>query len=61
MPLPSLAGRGELAPEGAAVIIVLKADVQSDAPEARRLIELAESFPGVSTDVHQIQGTTRSK
>ena len=42
------------------MIIVLKADVEVDAPEVRRLIELAESFPGVSTRTHRIQGATRS-
>ncbi|MGE4605983.1 MAG: 3-deoxy-7-phosphoheptulonate synthase, partial [Myxococcota bacterium] len=42
------------------MIIVLKADTVVDSPEVRRVIELAESFPGVSTEFHQIQGATRS-
>jgi 3-deoxy-7-phosphoheptulonate synthase len=42
------------------VIIVLKADIEADHPEARRLIELAESFPDVRTELHRIQGATRS-
>lgn len=42
------------------MIIVFKADTESDSPEVRRVIELAESFPGVSTEFHQIQGATRS-
>jgi 3-deoxy-7-phosphoheptulonate synthase len=42
------------------MIIVLKADVEADSPEVRRLIELAESFPEVRTQLHRIQGATRS-
>jgi 3-deoxy-7-phosphoheptulonate synthase len=42
------------------VIIVLKADVKTEALEVRRLIEFAESFPGVRTEIHQIQGATRT-
>ncbi len=42
------------------MIIVLKADVESDSPEVRRLIERAESFPDVRTQVHKIRGATRS-
>ena len=42
------------------MIIVLKADVEIDAPEVKRLVELAESYPGVHTELHQIQGATRS-
>jgi 3-deoxy-7-phosphoheptulonate synthase len=42
------------------VIIVMKADVPSDAPEVSRVIDLAQSFPGVTTELHQIQGATRS-
>src|SRR3990170_2008101 len=42
------------------MIIVLKADVEAGQPEGRRLIELAESFPDVNTEVHRIQGATRS-
>ena len=42
------------------MIIVLKADMEIDAPEVERLVELAESYPGVHTELHQIQGATRS-
>ena len=42
------------------MIVVLKADVEADHPEVRRLIELAESFPDVRTELHRIQGATRS-
>ncbi len=42
------------------MIIVLKADVASESPEVRRLIELAESYPDVSTQIHEIRGATRS-
>ncbi|HXV36686.1 MAG TPA: 3-deoxy-7-phosphoheptulonate synthase [Myxococcota bacterium] len=41
------------------MIIVLKADVETDSPDLARLIELAESYPGVHTELHQIQGATR--
>jgi len=42
------------------MIIVMKADTRPDSPEVARVIALAESFPGVSTQVHHIQGATRS-
>jgi 3-deoxy-7-phosphoheptulonate synthase len=42
------------------VIIVMKADVATDDPEVQRVVELAETFPGVKTELHQIQGATRS-
>jgi len=42
------------------VIIVLKADVRTDSPEVRRLVDFAESYPGVHTEIHQIQGATRT-
>jgi 3-deoxy-7-phosphoheptulonate synthase len=42
------------------LIIVMKADVPRDSPELQRVIDLAESFPGVTTELHQIQGATRS-
>jgi len=42
------------------VIIVLKADVNPETPDVQRLVEFAESYPGVSTEFHQIQGTTRT-
>ncbi len=38
----------------------MKADVSPDSAEVQRIVELAESFPGVSTEFHQIRGTTRS-
>jgi 3-deoxy-7-phosphoheptulonate synthase len=42
------------------MIIVMKADVQADSPEVARVVALAESFPGIRTKIHQIQGATRS-
>jgi 3-deoxy-7-phosphoheptulonate synthase len=42
------------------MIIVLKADVDVSSPEVRRLVELAETFPDVRTELHRIQGATRS-
>lgn len=42
------------------MIIVLKADVQPESEEVRRLVELAESFEGIATEFHQIQGATRT-
>jgi 3-deoxy-7-phosphoheptulonate synthase len=42
------------------MIIVMKADIRPDSPEAQRVIALAESYPGVRTEVHHIQGATRS-
>src|SRR5271157_5012664 len=42
------------------MIIVMKADTRPDSPEVARVIALAESFPGVTTQVHHIQGATRS-
>ncbi len=42
------------------MIIVLKPDVPEGAPELDRLLALARSFPGISTEVHRIQGATRS-
>jgi len=42
------------------MIIVLKADTEADSPEVRRLLEFAEGFPDVTTQIHRIQGATRS-
>ncbi len=42
------------------MVIVLKADVRSDSPELTQLVALAESFPGVTTRVHVVQGATRA-
>jgi len=46
--------------KAAPLIIVMKADVRTDSPEVQLVVELAESFPGVTTELHQIQGATRS-
>ena len=42
------------------MIIVMKADVGAEAPEVRQLVELAESYPGVTTELHEIAGSTRT-
>ena len=42
------------------MIIVMKADVAADSPDLRRVIALAESYPGITTQLHRIQGATRS-
>src|SRR5262249_39751791 len=42
------------------MIIVLKPDVPPRAPELERLLQLAKSFPGISTEVHRIEGAPRS-
>lgn len=42
------------------MIIVLKADVEASSPEVQRLIARAEGFPDVRTQLHRIQGATRS-
>ncbi len=42
------------------MIIVMKADLPADSPELEQVIQLAEGYPGVSTQVHRIQGVTRS-
>jgi 3-deoxy-7-phosphoheptulonate synthase len=44
----------------AVMIIVMKADTAADSPELARIIAMAESYPGVKTSVHRIQGATRS-
>jgi 3-deoxy-7-phosphoheptulonate synthase len=38
----------------------MKADVRPDAAEVERVVEFARSFPGVQTELHEIQGATRS-
>ena len=38
----------------------MKADVRADAAEVERVVEFARSFPGVKTELHEIQGATRS-
>ncbi|MCU0242259.1 MAG: 3-deoxy-7-phosphoheptulonate synthase [Vicinamibacteria bacterium] len=42
------------------MIIVMRADLPEDSPELRRVIAHAESYPGISTQIHRIQGATRS-
>jgi 3-deoxy-7-phosphoheptulonate synthase len=42
------------------VIIVMKADVAADSPDLKRVIALAESYPGITTQLHRIQGASRS-
>jgi 3-deoxy-7-phosphoheptulonate synthase len=42
------------------VIIVMKADVPPESPELARVIALAESYPGITTQLHRIKGATRS-
>lgn len=41
------------------MIIVLKSDVSADAQEVKQIVALARSY-GVSSEVHQIKGATRS-
>ncbi len=42
------------------MIIVMKADVQPDSDEIRRVIALAESYPEIQTQVHHIRGASRT-
>lgn len=42
------------------MIIVMKADLPPDSVELKQVLTLAQSFPGISTQVHRIQGATRS-
>jgi len=42
------------------MIIVLKPDIAKDSPELARVLEIARSFPGISTEVHRIEGATRA-
>src|SRR5689334_2295141 len=42
------------------MIIVMKADVAEASPELGRIIALAHSFPGVTTQVHRVVGQTRA-
>jgi 3-deoxy-7-phosphoheptulonate synthase len=42
------------------MIIVMKADLPADSPELQQVITLARSFPGITTEVHRIDGATRS-
>jgi 3-deoxy-7-phosphoheptulonate synthase len=42
------------------MVIVLRADLPVGSREVTQVVSLAESFPGVTTNVHVIQGATRS-
>jgi 3-deoxy-7-phosphoheptulonate synthase len=42
------------------MVIVMRADVQPDSPELKLLIARAESYPGITAQVHVVQGATRS-
>src|SRR6516162_7707036 len=42
------------------MLLVMRADLPPNSNELKEVIALAESFPGVSTQVHVIQGATRS-
>ena len=42
------------------MVIVFKADVRPESPDVQQIVALAESFPGVTTRVHVVQGATRS-
>jgi len=42
------------------MIIVMKADLPPDSADLKQVLALAASFPGISTQVHRIQGATRS-
>ena len=42
------------------MIIVMKADIAADSPDLKRVIAMAESYPGIRTQLHRIQGATRS-
>ncbi len=41
------------------MIIVMKSDVLPDSPEVREVVQLAERYPNVRTEVRKIQGATR--
>lgn len=41
------------------MIIVMKSDVLPDSPEVREVVQLAERYPDVRTEVRKIQGATR--
>lgn len=42
------------------MIIVMKADVAPDSPEVARVVAMARSYPGITTQVHHVQGASRS-
>jgi 3-deoxy-7-phosphoheptulonate synthase len=42
------------------MIIVMKDDILPESPEVQRVIQLAERYPNVHTEVHKIQGVLRA-
>ncbi len=42
------------------MIIVMKADAGVECPEVKAVVEVARSFPGVTTELREVKGTTRS-
>jgi 3-deoxy-7-phosphoheptulonate synthase len=42
------------------MIIVMKADLPPESPQLERVVSLAQSYPGITTQIHRIQGSTRS-
>jgi 3-deoxy-7-phosphoheptulonate synthase len=42
------------------MIIVMKADLPADSSDLKRVVETAESYPGIRVELHRIQGETRS-
>jgi 3-deoxy-7-phosphoheptulonate synthase len=42
------------------VIVILKPDTPPDAPTVHAVVELAARYPGVSSQVHEVAGATRS-
>jgi 3-deoxy-7-phosphoheptulonate synthase len=42
------------------VIIVMKANIGPDSPDIERVVAMARSYPGITTQLHRIQGATRS-
>jgi 3-deoxy-7-phosphoheptulonate synthase len=42
------------------MIIVMKADLAANAPELQQVITLAKTFPGISAEVHRVEGASRS-
>jgi len=42
------------------MIIVMRADLAAESPDLERVVALARTFPGITTEVRRIQGTGRS-
>ena len=42
------------------MIVVMKADVTLESPEVEHIVTLAKTFPGVTTQIHKVQGALRS-